>query len=93
MDLAGLVGEVRADIVGILLHILAQAGGELAKLARLGSLGAGRLLGAGDGGRHDGFLDPHGIADRAAQMTGNRLLVEGRAVAKPAFEFVPLVAP
>src|SRR4051812_32919956 len=90
MNLARFLGEAGPDVIGILLHIFAQAHRKLARL--FGVRFAHSLLGARDGRRHHRFFDLRGVARRACEMAAARLLVERSAVAKPAFEFVPLMA-
>src|ERR1041385_5968765 len=92
VNLAGFLGEVGAHIVGILLHIFAQAGGELLHLLGVADLGAHALFGAGNGRRHDRLLDADRITGWTRQMPAARLLVERRTIPKPTVEFVPPMA-
>ena len=92
MNLARLFGEFRPDIFGILLHIFAQARHELTHLAGFGIGEFGLAVAGRHRRRHDRFLHAPRIAGRAGQFALLRLEVKGRTVAKPALEFVAVLA-
>src|SRR4051812_44260909 len=89
VNLAGFLGKIGADIIRILLDIFAQAGSELLHLLGVAGFGTEAFFGAGNGRRHDRFLDANRVAGWARQMPAARLLVERRTIPKPTVEFVP----
>src|SRR5690606_19305886 len=95
MDLPGFLGEFVADIIRVLANLATQ----LPHLVQYLFLGVaqrhGNLLLATacrNGRRHQRFLDSLRIAYRARDQLHSRLAVEIGIVAKPALEFMALIA-
>ena len=91
VDLARLLREFAADVVGVLLDVFAQARHELAHFFGFHVVYS-RLLGARHARRHDCLFDLAGIANRTAQFAALRLQVECCGVAEPALELMGIAA-